>query len=337
MKQKAGVRTLASLPYRKADFVEPMDCAPVTKLPDGPEWIYEIKLDGYRAVGVKSDRGAMLFSRRHKSFNHYYPHIVDALGELPEGTVVDGEIVALDKSGRPSFDLLQKWMRDASLRKLYFIFDLLICHDRDLTRLPLSERRKLMKSLLKLRSGRIRICDQYNVSATDMLAAARQQQLEGVVAKRRDSLYEPGKRSGGWVKNRVNRGQEFVIGGYIPGSHGFDSLIVGYYEGKDLLYVARVRNGFIPASRRHVYEKIRHLVSPTMPFANLPDTHKSRWGDELTAEKMTQCVWLRPESVAQIDFLEWTPGDRLRHAKFAGLREDKDPGDVVKEAGKADP
>src|SRR5207253_2549131 len=93
MKQKAGVRTLASLPYRKADFVEPMDCAPVTKLPDGPEWIYEIKLDGYRAVGVKSDRGAMLFSRRHKSFNHYYPHIVDALGELPEGTVVDGEIV----------------------------------------------------------------------------------------------------------------------------------------------------------------------------------------------------------------------------------------------------
>jgi bifunctional non-homologous end joining protein LigD len=87
----------------------------------------------------------------------------------------------------------------------------------------------------------------------------------------------------------VNRGQEFVIGGYIPGAHGFDSLIVGYYRGKDLVYVARARNGFVPASRRQVFEKIRHLVSSSMPFANLPDTHKSRWGDELTAEKMKEC------------------------------------------------
>jgi len=91
----------------------------------------------------------------------------------------------------------------------------------------------------------------------------------------------------------VNRGQELVIGGYIPGPHGFDSLIVGYYRGKDLVYVARVRNGFVPATRRQVFEKIRYLVSPTMPFVNLPDTHKSRWGDELSAEKMKECVWLR--------------------------------------------
>ena len=136
------------------------------------------------------------------------------------------------------------------------------------------------------------------------------------------------------MKCRVNRGQELVIGGYIPGPHGFDSLIVGYYRGKDLVYVARVRNGFVPASRRQVFEKIRHLVSPTMPFVNLPETHKSRWGDELTAEKMKECVWLRPEAVAQIEFLEWTEADRLRHSKFAGLREDKNPREVVKEAFK---
>jgi ATP-dependent DNA ligase len=129
----------------------------------------------------------------------------------------------------------------------------------------------------------------------------------------------------------VNRGQELVIGGYIPGPHGFDSLIVGYYRGEDLVYVARVRNGFVPASRRQVFEKIRHLVSTTMPFVNLPDTHKSRWGDELTAEKMKECVWLRPEAVAQIEFLEWTPADRLRHSKFVSLRDDKDPRGVVKE------
>jgi len=328
--RKDDAKPLGSLRKRNAEFIEPMDCAPVPKLIDGPGWVYEIKLDGYRAIAVKSDGRVSLFSRRRKSFDHHYPLIVEALAELPEGTVVDGEIVALDESGRPNFNLLQNFRSEAS-RIHYFIFDLLICNDRDLTGLPLRDRRKLMKSLLKLRSPRLRIAEQFEASANDMLAAVRQQQLEGVIGKRKDSLYEPGKRTGSWVKYRVNRGQELVIGGYIPGPHGFDSLIVGYYRGKDLVYVARVRNGFVPASRRQVFGKIRHLVSPTMPFANLPDTHKSRWGDELTAEKMKECVWLGPEAVAQIEFLEWTEADRLRHSKFVGLREDKDPRKVVKE------
>ena len=307
-----------------------MDCTPVPKLLDGPEWLFEIKLDGYRAVAVKSNRVVHLFSRRRKSFDHQYPHLVEALADLPEGTVVDGEVVAIDESGRPNFNLLQSFRTNAA-HIHYFNFDLLICNDRDLTKLPLSKRRELMKSVLKLRSPSLRIAEQFEVPANDMLAAVRQQQLEGVIGKRKDSLYEPGKRTGSWIKYRVNRGQEFVIGGYIPGPHGFDSLIVGYYEGKDLKYVARVRNGFVPASRRQVFEKIHHLVSPTMPFSNLPDTHKSRWGDELTAEKMKECVWLRPEMVAQVEFLEWTEADRLRHSKFTGLREDKDPLTIVKE------
>ena len=179
--------------------------------------------------------------------------------------MVDGEIVALDESGRPNFNLLQSFRSEAS-RIHYFIFDMLICKNRDLTRLPLCERRNQMKSALKIRSPRIRIAEQFDVSATDMLAAVRQQQLEGVIGKRKDSLYQPGKRTGAWIKYRVNRGQEFVIGGYIPGPHGFDSLIVGYYRGKDLVYVARVRNGFVPASRWQVFEKIRGLASPEMPF-----------------------------------------------------------------------
>jgi DNA ligase D-like protein (predicted ligase) len=308
-----------------------MECLAVTKLNDAVQWTYEIKLDGYRAIAVRSGRTTNLFSRRGKSFNSQYPYLVEALAELPEGTVVDGEIVALEESGRPNFNLLQNFRNEAS-RIHYFIFDLLICNDRDLTKLPLVERRKLLKSL-KLAWGRIRIAEQFEASANDMLAAVRQQQLEGVIGKRKDSLYEPGRRTGSWIKYRVNRGQELVIGGYFPGPHGFDSLIVGYYRGKDLVYVARVRNGFVPASRRQVFEKIRHLVSPTMPFANLPDTHKSRWGDELTAEKMKDCVWLRPEAVAQIEFLEWTEADRLRHSKFVGLREDKNAKSVVKEHG----
>jgi bifunctional non-homologous end joining protein LigD len=307
-----------------------MDCAPVPKLSDGPEWVYEIKLDGYRAVGVKSDSGVNLFSRRRKLFNHQYPYLVEALSDLTEGTVVDGEIVALDESGRPNFNLLQSFRSEAS-RIHYFIFDMLICDNRDLTKLPLSERRELMKSILKLRTPRLRIADQFEASGNDMLAAVRQQRLEGVIGKRKDSFYEPGKRTGAWIKYRVSRRQELVIGGYIPGPHGFDSLIVGYYQNKDLMYVARVRNGFVPALRRQVFERIRHLTSPAMPFANLPDEHPSRWGENLTAEKMKECVWLRPEAVAQIEFLEWTAADHLRHSKFVGLREDKDARGVVKE------
>ena len=322
--------SILSLPRRKAAFIEPMECAPVSKLFDGPGWVFEIKLDGYRAIAVKSDGVVNLYSRRHKSFNHQYQHLVEALGELPEDTVVDGEVVALDDSGRPNFNMLAQFRSGAS-RIHYFIFDLLVCNDHDLTKLPLGERRDLMESTLRLRSPLIRIAEQFEVTASEMLAAVRQQQLEGVIGKRKDSLYETGKRSGAWVKCRANRAQELVIGGYIPGSNGLDSLIVGYYRGNDLIYVARVRNGFVPASRRQVFERIRHLVSPTMPFANLPDTHKSRWGDELTAEKMKKCVWLRPEAVAQIEFLEWTGADRLRHSKFVALRDDKNPRTIVKE------
>ena len=322
---------LKALPKRNAEFIEPMECAPVTKLLDGPDWTYEVKLDGYRAIGVKTRREAVLYSRNHKNFNKRFPQIAQALGDLPLDTVIDGEVVALDDSGRPDFHALQHFQAAAS-RIRYFVFDLLIFKGRDLTSLTLSERRKVLATV-KLRTQWIRVSEQFNISAVDMLAAVRHQQLEGVVAKRQTSVYEAGKRSGSWVKLRINRGQEFVIGGYFPGPHGFDSLIVGYYRGEDLVYVARVRNGFVPASRRQVFERIRGLVSPTMPFVNLPDTHKSRWGDELTAEKMKECVWLRPEAVAQIEFLEWTGADRLRHSKFVGLREDKNPREVVKEPG----
>src|SRR5712692_11726985 len=328
--RRSGPTRLQSLPRRKAAFIQPMECLPVTKLNDAVQWTYEIKLDGYRAIAVKSGQTINLFSRRGKSFNSQYPYLVEALAELPEGTVVDGEVVALDDAGRPNFNLLQQF-RSAASHIYYFIFDLLVCNDRDLTRLPLIERHKLLNLLVKLKSERIRISEQFEVTLNDMLVAVREQKLEGVVAKRKDSLYEAGKRTGAWIKYRVNRGQELVIGGYIPGPHGFDSLIVGYYRGQDLFYVARVRNGFVPTSRRQVFEKIRPLVSSTMPFVNLPDPHKSRCGDELTAEKMKECVWLHPEAVAQIEFLEWTEADRLRHSKFVGLREDKKPRSVVKE------
>ena len=196
-----------------------MECLAVAKLPDGPQWIYEIKLDGYRAQAVKSDTNLTLYSRRRKSFNRQFPHIVDALSDLPENTVVDGEVLAIDKSGRPDFNLLQNFRAEAS-RIHYFIFDLLVYQNRDLTRLPLAERRELMRSLLKFQSPRIRISDSLEASAADMLDAVRQQGLEGIIGKRKDSFYESGKRSGAWIKYRVNRGQELVIGGFLPGAQG---------------------------------------------------------------------------------------------------------------------
>jgi DNA ligase D-like protein (predicted ligase) len=323
---------LQALPAREAGFIEPMECLAVTKLPEGADWVYEIKLDGYRAVAVHSNGKANLFSRNRKSFNRQYPYIVEALKELPAKTVVDGEVVALDEAGRPSFNLLQH-SRSEAKRICYFVFDLLIYQNRDLTQLPFIERREAIKAALKFSSPRLRIAEHLETTRDEMLRVAREMGLEGVVAKRRDSRYEAGKRSGSWAKFRLNSGQELVIGGYIPGAHGVDSIIVGYHRGSDLIYVARIRNGFVPATRRLVLGKLRPLTMAGCPFVNLPEIHKGRWGDGVTAEDMKKCVWVKPEVVAQIEYLEWTDGDHLRHSKFAGLREDKEARSVTKEHG----
>lgn len=191
-----------------------------------PNATEDIKLDGYRAIAVKSDEKVRLFSRRQKSFNQQYPCIVEALVDPPDGTVIDGEIGALDDSARPQFNLLQNYRSEAR-RIRYFIFDLLCYDNRDTTSLPLIERRALLRKL-KFQSPRIQFLDFLETSAANMVAAAKQQGLEGVIAKRKDSLYQPGRRTGAWIKHRISQGQEFVIGGYFPGPHGFDSIIVGY-------------------------------------------------------------------------------------------------------------
>ncbi len=323
------MRSLRTLPNREAAFVEPMECLAVSKLPDGPEWVYEVKLDGYRALAINAHGKVKLYSRRQKSFDRQYHHVFDALRDMPENTVMDGEIVALDDAGRPNFNLLQR-SRSQAKRICYFIFDLLVYDKRDLTQLMLVERREILKSKIKF-EPKVRIADYFETTAATMLQSARAQGLEGVVAKRKNSLYEAGKRSGAWAKFRLNSGQELVIGGYVAGPHGVDSIIVGYYRESELLYIARVRNGFVPETRRKIFAKLRPLAVQDCPFVNLPETEKGRWGIGLTAEDMKKCVWARPELVARIEYLEWTEGDHLRHAKFAGLREDKNPREITKE------
>jgi ATP-dependent DNA ligase len=188
-----------SLTVCKAAFIKPMECLSVSKLPEGEQWIYEVKLDGYRAVGVKGDSELILYSRRKKVLNKQFPEIVAALRELPPGMVVDGEIVALDDAGRPTLNLQQDFRHDP-FKVCYYAFDLLCWRNRDTTGLHFIERHALVDVIAgDIRDPRIRISEYLQVSASDMLAAIREQRLEGIVGKQRDSVYEPGKRTGAWV------------------------------------------------------------------------------------------------------------------------------------------
>ena len=165
-----------------------------------------------------------------------------------------------------------------------------------------------------------------DVPLSVLVQSAKAQGFEGLVAKRIDSPYEPGLRSGAWQKMRVNRGQEFVIGGYTIGGNPFDALIFGYYEGDRLLYAARTRSGFTPATRAQLFKRFKALETRVCPFANLPEKKSGRWGAGLTAKKMAECRWLHPRLVGQFEFLEWTADGHLRHTRFVGLRDDTDPG-----------
>jgi bifunctional non-homologous end joining protein LigD len=168
-------------------------------------------------------------------------------------------------------------------------------------------------------------------SLKDLLLSVRTQGLEGLVAKRRDSKYEPGLRSGAWMKMRVNAGQELVIAGYTPSAKNFDALVIGYYDADKLIYAARTRNGFTPASRVELYKKIKPLEIQVCPFANLPEKKAGRWGAGLTAAKMEECRWLKPVLVGQFEFVQWTEDAHLRHSRFMALRDDKKAMDVRRE------
>jgi DNA ligase D-like protein (predicted ligase) len=315
----------------KAKFIEPMLLLRTDMLPEGGEWQYEIKLDGYRALAIKTAGEVQLRSRNDNDFSFRYPGIVKALAGMPDETVIDGEVVALDEEGKPSFNTLQNFGSGGTPLHFY-VFDVLILAGRDVMKVALSTRRELLEErvLAKLREP-IRYSPQLDASLKDLIQSVRAQGFEGLVAKRVDSTYEPGQRSGAWRKMRVNQGQELVIAGYTPSPRNFDALIVGYYEGGKLMYAARTRNGFTPASRAELFRKLKPLEIEECPFANLPEAKGGRWGAGLTAKKMADCRWLKPQRVGQFEFVEWTDGNHLRHTKFIALRDDKKPKDVRRE------
>jgi bifunctional non-homologous end joining protein LigD len=231
-----------------------------------------------------------LFSRNGKDLTKRFPLVVAALGEaLHPGTAVDGELVAIGEDGQPSFNLLQNSRSDSPV--VFYAFDVLTHGSEDVKALPLNDRLSILDSAFIPSDHAIR-SENLPGPAAQFVAAARKLGGEGVVAKRLDRSYEPGRRSGAWVKMRLNLGQEFVIGGFTPGTLGLDAVIVGVYEERKLNYVARVRAGFVPASRLAVYELLKPLVTNVCPFVNLPEARAGRWGEGLTAEKMKECVWL---------------------------------------------
>jgi bifunctional non-homologous end joining protein LigD len=238
---------------------------------------------------------------------------------------------ALDDSGRPSFNLLQNY-ESANVPVLYYVFDVLVLSGRDVMSEPLEKRRGLLgRHVLPKLKDPIRESTQLRANLSDVVNAVRAQGLEGVVAKNLKSAYEPGRRSGAWRKMRINKGQEFVIGGYTVGPKTFDAVVFGYYEGEKLLYAGRTRNGFTPILRQQLQKRFRELTTADCPFANLPEQRSGRWGLGLTAEKMKDCRWVRPVLVGQFEFVEWTPDEHLRHSRFVALREDVDAMNVRKE------
>ena len=282
-------------------------------------------------IGNQDRRKVLLRSRNDNDFNTRYPGIAKALGAMPDNTVIDGEVVALDRDGRPSFNLLQNYS-SAGAPLHFFIFDVLVLKGKDVMGEPLVTRRKLLeKHVFPTMLEPIRYSPVLEASLKGLIQSVKAQGLEGLVAKRRDSKYEPGQRSGAWQKMRVNRGQELVIAGYTPSPKNFDALVIGYYDGDKLIYAARTRNGFTPASRTELFKRIKPLEIKECPFANLPEKKAGRWGAGLTAAKMAECRWLKPVLVGNFEFVEWTEDLHLRHSRFMGLREDKKAKDVTRE------
>ncbi len=321
-----GDASATELPEIRIRFIEPMLSETVDELPeDSDVWSYEIKLDGYRCLALRDESGVKLYSRKKNLLSSRFPTIVKALEFMEPGMILDGEIVALDSNGRPSFNLLQNFRFTA--RQIHFYaFDLLAQRNKNLMGLALEKRRELLAIQLEDIADPIRISESIDGSPQEIVAAAKELSLEGIIAKRKDSTYQSGKRSRAWLKYKINKVQPFVIGGYTPGNP-FDALIVGYYEDDDLMYAAKVRNGFVPRIRREIAQNFAGLEEHSCPFVNLPEKRRTQWA--LTREEMKNCVWLKPKLIAQIEFVEWTPDKHLRAAKFVGLRDDKDAREIV--------
>lgn len=286
---------------------------------DSEEWIFEKKFDGFRALAHKNKKVELL-SRNSRSFNKRFPEIVAEIQLLPGSFVLDGEIVVIQK-GKERFQLLQNYQTDRIGTAYYYLFDILSYKGKDLTFLPLIRRRAILYAFLKKYPCRhLRFSKEVNAKGKAFFEKAKKQGWEGIIAKKKNSLYQQ-TRSREWLKIKSHLRQEFVIGGYTAprGSReNFGALLVGVYENKKLRYAGHVGGGFNRALLQRIYKELRKHVSLTSPFINEPRPNE-------------RVVWLKPKLVCEVSFAEWTQSGILRQPIFQGMRPDKPARQVVRE------
>jgi len=307
------------------------------ELPVGDGWTYEVKWDGMRALCFVDGPGLRVQSYNERDVTVSWPELAGLPEAVPATTALfDGELVATDADGRPDFGLLQRRMHvtdpaEAQRRSIevpvaYVVFDLLHLDGHDLTALPLTDRRRLLDQVLEP-AARWR-CSPLHDDGPALLAAARDRGLEGVVAKRLASLYEPGTRTRSWVKVKVRQRQEMVVGGWVPGEGNragrIGALLVGYHDEPSdgpLRFAGRVGTGFREAELQRLARLFDDLVTDECPFDPPPPR----------ADLLRGPTWLRPEMVAEVAFGEWTSDGRLRHPSYLGQREDKPAREVTRD------
>lgn len=286
-----------------------------------PDWIYEMKWDGYRAIAEVNKSKVSLYSRNGNTFNASYPLVVDVLKQLNINAVIDGEIVVIDENGRSDFQMLQYYQTDDHVHLEYRVFDVLSIDGKDLTQLPLTERKAKLKRLLK-RSDVVKYSDHIAENGTAFFAAAQQQQLEGIIAKKADSLYHTGSRSAEWLKIKNTKTEDVLIAGFTEptGSRQhFGALVLAMRDGDQLKYIGHTGTGFNTETLRDVYAKLRKFITKKSPFDEPVKTN-------------TPATWVKPVLVAEVKFTERTREGSLRHPVFLRLRDDKKSKDISMKA-----
>ena len=298
--------------------VVPMMATLVNEPFNSADWIYEIKWDGYRAVAYCDGKNIELISRNLTSFTEKYYTVTDAFKQLGVQAVFDGEIVAIDEKGLAVFQSLQNW-QNTPVRLQYFIFDIIWLDGYDLTKVPLIERKRILKEVLPVEDEVLKYSDHVVGNGNEFFQVAMSKGLEGIMAKRATSLYQVGKRTDDWVKIKVNQRQEVVIAGFTEPRNTrkyFGSLLLGLYDGDELVYVGHTGSGFNTKSLEQIHKKLQPLVTTECPFAKCPKGNMP-------------VTWVKPKLVCEIKFAEWTKDRIARQPIFMGLRVDKKPKDVT--------
>lgn len=311
--------------------VTPMLATLVDKPFDEPGWLYEVKWDGYRAIAMLNKGTVTLISRNNIPFNEKFYPVSDALKELKLNAVLDGEVVVLNDKGVAHFGSLQNWRSEADGELVYYVFDILWLDGYNLEALPLTERRKILKEHLP-ETDTIRYSESFDSSATEFLKAATEMGMEGIMAKRAESVYLEGERSRDWLKIKSNQRHEVVIGGFTQNEGSpkkFSALLVGVFENGKLQYTGKIGTGFNTAMQDEMMQVMKKKITTKVPFTETPDVEKpSRFRPNPPKAKVT---WLKPELVCEVSYTEMTSDGVMRHPSFEGMRTDKKAKDVKKE------